>query len=227
MKFTFYGHACFAVEVSGKKLLFDPFITGNELAKEIDINIIEADYILVSHGHGDHVGDLMAIAQRTGATVISNVEITDWVAKQGHEKVHPMNFGSREFDFGKVHFVPAQHSSGLPDGSYGGNPAGFVVKSEEINFYYSGDTCVMMDMQLIPWYAPIDVAILPIGGNFTMDAEEAVIASDFVQCDRVIGIHFDTFGYIKIDHEKATAIFEKVDKELILPKIGESFDISA
>ena len=227
MKFTFYGHACFAVEVSGKKLLFDPFITGNELAKEIDINIIEADYILVSHGHGDHVGDLMAIAQRTGATVISNVEITDWVAKQGHEKVHPMNFGSREFDFGKVHYVPAQHSSGLPDGSYGGNPGGFVVKSEEINFYYSGDTCVMMDMQLIPWYAPIDVAILPIGGNFTMDAEEAVIASDFVQCDRVIGIHFDTFGYIKIDHEKATAIFEKVDKELILPKIGQSFDISA
>jgi len=227
MKFTFYGHACFAVEVSGKKLLFDPFITGNELAKDIDVNTIEADYILVSHGHGDHVGDLMSIAKRTGATVISNAEITDWVVKQGHDKVHPMNFGAREFDFGKLHYVPAQHSSGLPDGSYGGNPGGFVVKTEEINFYYSGDTCLMMDMQLIPWYAQIDVAILPIGGNFTMDAEEAVIASDFIQCDRIIGIHFDTFGYIKIDQDEARAVFEKVDKELILPKIGESFEIEA
>lgn len=226
MKFTFYGHACFAVEVSGKKLLFDPFITGNELAKDIDVNAIEADYILVSHGHGDHVGDLISIAKRTGATVISNAEITDWVSKQGHDKVHPMNFGSRQFDFGKVHYVPAQHSSGLPDGTYGGNPGGFVVKTEEINFYYSGDTCLMMDMQLIPWYAPIDVAILPIGGNFTMDAEEAVIASDFVQCDKVIGVHFDTFGYIVIDQEKAKEAFEKVDKELILPKIGEHFEIN-
>jgi L-ascorbate metabolism protein UlaG (beta-lactamase superfamily) len=225
MKFTFYGHACFAVEVSGKKLLFDPFITGNELAKNIDIKAIEADYILVSHGHGDHVGDLLAIAKNTGATVISNAEITSWVAKQGYDNVHPMNFGPREFDFGMVHYVPAMHSSGLPDGSYGGNPGGFVVRTDEINFYFAGDTCVTMDMQLIPRYAKLDVAILPIGGNFTMNAEEAVIAAEFVQCDKVVGVHFDTFGYIVIDHGKAIDTFKQKGKELILPEIGKTIDI--
>lgn len=225
MKFTFYGHACFAVEVSGKKLLFDPFITGNELAKDIDINKIEADYILVSHGHGDHVGDLMAIAKHNGATVISNAEITSWVAAQGYDKVHPMNFGSRQFDFGIVHYVPAMHSSGLPDGSYGGNPGGFVIRTEEINFYFAGDTCLTMDMQLIPLYTQLDLAILPIGGNFTMDAAEAVIAAGFVQCDQVIGIHFDTFGYIVIDHDQAMEIFRQKGKELILPEIGKTITV--
>lgn len=225
MKFTFYGHACFSVEVSGKKLLFDPFITGNELAKNIDIYAIEADYILVSHGHGDHVGDLLAIAENTGATVISNAEITDWVSKQGYNKVHPMNFGARQFDFGMVHYVPAMHSSGLPDGTYGGNPGGFVVKTAEINFYFAGDTCVTMDMQLIPRYAKLDVAILPIGGNFTMNAEEAVIAAEFVQCDKIIGVHFDTFGYIVIDHDKAIDSFKQKGKELILPEIGKTIEI--
>ncbi len=225
MKFTFYGHACFAVEVSGKKLLFDPFITGNPLAKDIDINSIAADYILVSHGHGDHVGDLLAIAKNTGATVISNAEITDWVARQGHDKVHPMNFGPRDFEFGKVHYVPAIHSSGLPDGSYGGNPGGFVVRTEEINFYFAGDTCLTMDMQLIPRYTKLDVAIMPVGGNFTMDAAEAAIAAEFVQCDKVVGIHFDTFGYIVIDHDKAKEAFAKVDKQLILPEIGKTIDL--
>lgn len=225
MKFTFYGHACFAVEVSGKKLLFDPFITGNPLAKDIDINIIEADYILVSHGHSDHVGDLLAIAKNTGATVISNAEITTWVAQQGHDKVHPMNFGPRDFDFGRVHYVPAMHSSGLPDGSYGGNPGGFVIRTEEINFYFAGDTCLTMDMQLIPRYTRLDVAILPVGGNFTMDAEEAVLAAEFVQCDKVVGIHFDTFGYIVIDHDKAKDVFAKAGKELILPEIGKTISL--
>jgi L-ascorbate metabolism protein UlaG (beta-lactamase superfamily) len=226
MNFTYYGHACFAVEVSGKKLLFDPFITGNELAKDIDIKKIEADYILVSHGHGDHVADLMAIAHNTGATVISNAEITDWVSRQGYNKVHPMNFGSREFDFGKVYFVPAMHSSGLPDGSYGGNPGGFVIKTNEISFYYAGDTCLTMDMQLIPRYASVDVAILPIGGNFTMDAEDAVAAAEFVQCNKVVGVHFDTFGYIVIDKERAKATFERAGKELILPVIGTTITLN-
>jgi len=225
MHFTFYGHACFAVEVAGKKLLFDPFITGNELAKDIDIKKIEADYILVSHGHGDHVGDLLEIAKNTGATVISNAEITTWVAKQGYDNVHPMNFGAREFEFGKVHYVPAMHSSGLPDGSYGGNPGGFVIRNKDINFYFAGDTCLTMDMKLIPMYTQLDVAILPIGGNFTMDAEEAVLAADFIQCNKIVGIHFDTFGYIVIDHEDAKKKFADAGKELILPEIGKSIEI--
>lgn len=226
MKFTYYGHACFVVEVSGKKLLFDPFISGNELAKDIDIATIEADYILVSHGHVDHTADLLTIANQTGAQVISNAEIIDWLGNQGYKNVHPMNFGNRQFDFGKLHYVPAIHSSGLPDGSYGGNPGGFVVKSEEINFYFSGDTCLIMDMQLIPRYASIDVAILPIGGNFTMDAEEAVIAADFVQCDKVIGVHYDTFGYIAIDHNQAQKTFKDAGKELILPGIGTTIEVN-
>ncbi len=225
MKFTFYGHACFAVETGGKKLLFDPFITGNPLAKDIDINTIEADYILVSHGHGDHVGDLMAIAKNTNATIISNAEITTWVEAQGYSNVHPMNFGSRNFDFGKVYYVPAMHSSGLPDGSYGGNPGGFVVKNEEISFYFAGDTCVTMDMQLIPRYAKLDVAILPIGGNFTMDAEDAVLAAEFVQCNKIVGIHYDTFGYIVIDKEAAKDLFERAGKQLLLPEIGQTIEL--
>ena len=220
MKFTFYGHSCFMVETGGKKLLFDPFITGNELAKNVEIDKIEADFILVSHGHGDHVGDLVAIAKRTGAKVIAAYEVITWAQANGVENVHPMNFGSAKFDFGKLHFVPAWHSSAMPDGSYGGNPGGFLVHGAEGNFYYAGDTCLMMDMQLIPRYAKIDVAILPIGGNFTMDADDAVIAAEFVQCDKVIGVHFDTFGYIVVDHDAAREKFKAAGKELILPEIG-------
>ncbi|MGN6566588.1 MAG: metal-dependent hydrolase [Flavipsychrobacter sp.] len=225
MKFTYYGHACFAVETVGKKLLFDPFITGNELAKDIDVNSIEADYILVSHGHGDHVGDLVSIAKRTGATVIAAYEIVGWVQQQGVERVHPMNFGSFKFDFGMVKFLPAWHSSAMPDGSYGGNPGGFLIMNQEGNFYYTGDTCLMMDMQLIPRYAKLDFAIMPIGGNFTMDASDAIIAAEFMQCKKIIGVHFDTFGFIKIDHEATKAQFKAAGNELILPKIKETINL--
>jgi L-ascorbate metabolism protein UlaG (beta-lactamase superfamily) len=222
MKFTFYGHSCFCVETGGKKLLFDPYITGNELAKDIDINSIEADYILASHGHGDHVGDLVEIADRTGATVISSFEVVNWAQQHGVKNAHPMNFGPRMFDFGKLHFLPAWHSSSMPDGANGGCAGGFLVQAEEGNFYYSGDTCLMMDMQLVPRYARLDFAILPVGGNFTMDADDAVIAADFIKCNKIIGVHFDTFGYIVIDHEQAKEKFRAAGKELILPKIGET-----
>ncbi len=225
MKFTYYGHACFVVETGGKKFLFDPFITGNELAKDINVNSIEADYILVSHGHGDHVADLVSIAKRTGAMVIAAYEIVEWVQKQGITNAHPMNFGPYTFDFGKLHFLPAWHSSVMPDGAYGGNPGGFLMHGGEKKFYYSGDTCLMMDMQLIPRYAKLDFAILPIGGNFTMDVDDAVIAADFIQCNKIIGIHFDTFGYIKIDHAGAKEKFKAAGKELILPKIGETIEL--
>jgi len=225
MKFTFYGHACFGIESEGTKFLFDPFISGNELAKNIDINAIAADYILVSHGHGDHVADLVSIAERTGATLISSFEVVTWAQNNGVKKAHPMNFGSANFDFGKLHYLPAWHSSAMPDGSYGGNPGGFLLHGKERKFYYSGDTCLMMDMQLIPRYAQLDFAILPVGGNFTMDAEDAVIAAEFIKCDKIIGVHFDTFGYIKIDHNKAKDIFRAAGKQLILPEIGQTIDL--
>lgn len=226
MQFTYYGHACFAVEIAGKKLLFDPFISGNPLAKDIDINAIEADYILVSHGHGDHVADLIQIAQNTNALLLGAYEITEWASKQGVIHVHPMNFGGKKtFDWGSVKFVPAMHSSVLPDGTYGGNPGGFVVSTNEGNFYYSGDTALMMDMQLISRYAKLDVAIMPVGDNFTMGVEDALMAAEFVNCDKVVGVHFDTFGYIKINHEEAIKYFQRAGKSLILPEIGKTISI--
>ena len=225
MRFTYYGHATFAVEIKGMKILFDPYITPNPLAKDLDINEIEADYIFLSHGHGDHVADMVAIAKRTGAKVVAMAEVIGWVAKQGVENVHPMNFGSYTFDFGKITMVPAWHSSGMPDGSYGGNPGGFVFKTDEGNFYYSGDTCLMMDMQLIPHYAKLDFAVLPIGGNYTMDAEDAVKAMGFINCTQAIGVHYDTFPVIKINKEEATKTFSDAGKELLLPSIGETIDV--
>lgn len=225
MQFSFYGHSCFMLEVAGKKLLFDPFITGNKLAADIDVNSIEADYILVSHGHGDHVGDLVAIAKRTGAKVIAMVEVIGWVMAQGCTNVHGMNFGPFNFEFGEVRMVPATHSSSMPDGSYGGTPGGFVISTVEGNFYYSGDTCLSMEMQLIPRYAKLDFAIMPIGGNFTMNASDAIIAADFIQCKKIIGVHFDTFGYIKIDHTKTTEQFKAAGLELVLPEIGRTITV--
>ena len=223
MKVTYYGHACFAVQVAGRALLFDPFITGNELAKGINVQEIPADYILISHGHGDHLADVATIAKRTGATLISNFEIVSWFAKQGLEKGHPLNHGGGcRFDFGRAQFVNAIHSSGLPDGSYGGNPGGFVVETGEGNFYYSGDTALTMDMKLIGESKKLLFAALPIGDNFTMGIEDAVKAAEFVRCDQVLGLHYNTFPPIRIDSEAAIAKFKAAKKTLHLLKPGES-----
>lgn len=226
MNFTYYGHSCFTVEVSGKKLLFDPFISGNELAKDIDINSIEADYILISHGHRDHILDAVAIATRTGAKVICAWEIYIWLGKQGVDNIHPMNTGGKwDFDFGKVKCVTAQHSSGLPDGTYGGNPMGFIITSKEKNFYYSGDTALTLDMQLIPQWAVIDFSILPIGDNFTMGAADALRTAHMINCHTVVGVHYDTFGFIKINHEDTNDLFTRNGIQLLLPQIGETISI--
>lgn len=227
MNLTFYGHSCFSLEIQGKKLLFDPFISGNELAKDIDISKIEADYILISHGHQDHVLDVEVIAKRTGAVLVSNFEVINWFAAKGIENGHPMNHGGKwQFDFGMVRYVNAVHTSSMPDGSYGGNPGGFVIESEEGNFYYSGDTALTYDMKLIPLTcAKIDFCIFPIGDNFTMGYLDAVTAAEFVDSERVVGVHYDTFGYIKIDKEKAVKEFNRNGKELILPNIGETISL--
>lgn len=226
MRFTYYGHSCFMAEVNGKKLLFDPFITPNELAKDININDIEADYILLSHGHSDHIMDAEAIARSTGATIIANYEVAMWFAAKGISKYQPMNHGGKwTFDFGTVKCVNAVHSSSLPDGSYGGNPMGFIISGGDKSFYYSGDTALTLDMQLIPMFAKIDFSVLPIGDNFTMGIEDAAAAAKMVKSDKVIGVHYDTFGFIKIDHKKATGIFKDNGIELLLPAIGETIDI--
>ncbi|MBK5285644.1 MAG: metal-dependent hydrolase [Bacteroidia bacterium] len=227
MKITYYGHSCFGMEVNGKKLLFDPFISPNPLASGIDEQKIGADYILLSHGHEDHVADAESIAKRTGATVVAAYEVAMWLNKKGVEKYHPMNIGGHWFfDFGKVKCVNAVHSSSLPDGSNGGNPMGFLIESSDSNFYYAGDTALTYDMKLIGEFKNIDLAFLPIGSNFTMGVDNAVIAADFIRCDRIIGMHYDTFGYIKINHEEAKQKFTNAGKELILMNIGETLNLN-
>lgn len=225
MKLTYYGHACFGVEIAGKKLLFDPFIAGNDLANDIEIGGIEADYILLSHGHGDHIADVFRMVDHTEAQVIAMLEVAGWVETQGYKNTMGMNLGEMKTDFGTVRMVPAAHSSSMPDGKYGGNPAGFVIKTEEGSFYYSGDTCLIMDMQLIPRYGKMDFAVMPIGGHFTMNPSDAVIAAEFAQCDRVVGVHYNTWPPIAIDTAEAQKIFKDAGRELLLPAIGETIDL--
>jgi L-ascorbate metabolism protein UlaG (beta-lactamase superfamily) len=225
MNVTYYGHSCFAAQIANKTLLFDPFITGNELAKNVNVKTIAADYILISHGHSDHLGDAGEIAKRTGATLVSNYEITQWFGKQGLEKCHPLNHGGgHRFDFGRVKFVNAIHSSSLPDGAYGGNPGGFVVESSEGSFYYSGDTALTLDMKLIGESTRLRFAALCLGDTFTMDFEDAIKAADFVRCNEILGLHFDTFDPIKIDHQAAIGAFKVAGKHLHLLRPGESHE---
>lgn len=226
MKITFYGHSCFLIETQGSRLLFDPFISSNQLAEQIDVSAIKVDYILVSHGHQDHMADVETIAKNCSAKLISNWEIWQWFGKKGIEG-HPMNYGGKwKFDFGTLHCTIAQHSSSLPDGTYGGNPCGFLLTNEEGTLYFSGDTALTKDMKLFPLlYPKIDVAILCIGDNFTMDSRAAALAAEFIGCNRIIGCHYDTFGFIEIDHESAKADFSTSGKELTLLPIGESLEV--
>ncbi|MNS01505.1 metal-dependent hydrolase [compost metagenome] len=225
MKITFYGHASLGIEVNGKHILVDPYISANPQASHIDVHSLKADFILLTHAHGDHILDVEAIAGRTKAVIVSNAEIAGYYADKGFTS-HPMNHGgSWNFDFGKVKYVSAIHSSSFPDGSNGGNPGGFVIESEHKNIYISGDTALTMDMKLIPMRTKLDLAIFPIGDNFTMDVEDAIIASDFVECDKILGIHYDTFGYIKIDHDDAIRKFFNKGKDLMLLKIGDSIEL--
>lgn len=226
MKIKYLGHSSLQISTKGKSIIVDPFITPNPAASEIDIEALEADTILVTHGHGDHVADVAPIASRTGATIVGAFEVTDWFAKQ-ELNVHPMNHGGTvQFEWGQAKMVNAVHSSALPDGSNGGNPAGFVVWNDEGCVYIAGDTALTIDMQLIPMTCPaLSLAILPIGDNFTMGYKDAVIAADFVKCDRIMGCHFDTFPPIEIDHSAAMQAFKGAGKQLIIPNIGQEIEV--
>ena len=226
MKFTFYGHACFGLEVGGKKLLFDPFISGNPKASGIDIASLEADYILITHGHGDHIADAVQLAKQTGATCVSNFEIVQWLGGQGVDKGHPMNLGGAwRFDFGTVKMVNALHSSSFPDGSYAGCPAGFIVESGGRFVYVAGDTALKQEMQRWGEDYNFDAVVLPVGDNFTMGYADAARAATWLQCSQVVGVHFDTFPYVEIDHAAATAAFADAGHTLTLPEIGASFEL--
>ena len=226
MKITYLGQSSFLIHSKGQNLLFDPFISSNPLAASIRVEDITCNYVLLTHGHADHVEDAENIAKNNKATIISNFEIVSWYENKGISG-HSMNLGGKwKFDFGTVKYVNAIHSSMLPDGSYGGGAGGFVVWNDERSFYFAGDTALTLDMKLIPMLCPtLDFAILPIGDNYTMGYEDAVIAADFIQCDTIIGCHYDTFGYIKINQNDAVSEFKNAGKKLILPEIGKSFEI--
>lgn len=226
MEITFYGHACMGVKLKDKQFLFDPFITPNELAKSIDVNQIKADYILISHGHEDHIADVELVSNNNPSSIlVSNFEIVTWFADKGLQNGHPMNIGGQwKFDFGTVKYVNAIHSSTMPDGKSGGNPGGFIIKSGNQTLYYAGDTALFSDMK---FYAEenIDVACLPIGDNFTMGIDDAIKAAQLLKCKKVIAMHFDTFGYIKINHQEAIDKFKQANIDFHLLEIGETITI--
>ena len=225
MKITFLGHACLQIEIGEFSLVVDPFITGNPKATHIDIEQLNPNFILLTHAHQDHILDVEAIARRTGALIISNYEIVTHYQGLGLEG-HPMNHGgSWSFDFGRLKYVNAIHTSSFPDGSYGGQPGGFIIEGEHKNIYIAGDTALTQDMKLIPMQTKLDLAILPIGDNFTMGIDDAILASDFVNCDKILGYHYDTFGYIEIDHDEAKQKFFANEKDLMLLDIGESLEL--
>ncbi len=225
MQITYFGHSCFSVNIGGYQLLFDPFISGNELAKDIDINTIEADYILLSHAHQDHTADAEAIAARTGATIIGIWEIHAHYSALGL-KTHPMNIGGKwPFDFATVHMVPAVHSSSFPDGKYGGQPAGFIIENDEHTFYFAGDTALFSDMKMLGEMHKISFAFMPVGDNFTMGIKDAIVACKWMNVSKLIGMHYDTFPYIQIEHAEALVLSKFNGVELTLPEIGKTFSI--
>ncbi|MBK9598456.1 MAG: metal-dependent hydrolase [Flavobacteriales bacterium] len=224
MKLTYYGHSCIGIQTGDAQLLFDPFISGNPLAKAIDIEKIPATHVLLSHGHGDHVADAQAILQRTGAMLVSNAEICSWYEAKGIKHATPMNIGG-EADLGsfRVRLTMAQHSSTMPDGASGGDPCGFVIRTGEGNIHHAGDTGLMLDMQLLKRYS-LRFACLPIGDNYTMGYADAVEAARYMGVNTVVGIHYNTFPAITIDIEAAKTAFAAANINLLLPAIGETIE---
>ncbi len=221
MTVSYYGHSCFSVLIGKTRILFDPFITQNELAKNIDISFIEPDYIFVSHGHYDHITDVVQLAKNKDATIVGSWELNTWFINNGLKKTQPLNPGGQfTFEFGTVKCVVAQHSSSFPDGSYAGVACGFLFQTTEGNFYYSGDTALTLDMQMIPQWAKLDFAVFPVGDVLTMGIDDAITAAQFVQVNKVVGVHYDTFGLIRIDHEKAIERFRNAGITLYLLEIG-------
>jgi L-ascorbate metabolism protein UlaG (beta-lactamase superfamily) len=226
MNITYYGHSCFAAEINGRHLLFDPYIAENPLAKSVDIKNIKADYIFVSHAHFDHIADAVSIANQTGATVIASYEIVTWLGKNGVRNLQPLNpGGTYSADFGKAKCVGAVHSSSFADGTYGGIACGFVLESTEGNFYYSGDTGLTLDMKLVSETTKLKFVVLCIGGILTMDSGEAIRAAGLLECSDVMGVHYDTFPPIVIDHAAAKDKFRSAGLNLHLLPIGSSQDI--
>jgi L-ascorbate metabolism protein UlaG (beta-lactamase superfamily) len=226
MQLTYFGHSTFLATIGGTRVLFDPFIRPNPLAKDVNVDAIEADYILLSHGHGDHIADAEEIAKRSGATILAIAEIAGYFGVKGIEVIGTNLGGKVALPFGTVHCVAAAHSSSFPDGSYAGVPMGFVIKTTEgQTFYFAGDTALTYDLKLIKERHQLDFALLPIGDHYTMGLTDALVAADWVGATEIIGMHYDTFPPLVIDHAAAQAEAKAAGKNLRLLAIGETISL--
>jgi len=223
---TYYGHSCFEVQAGPARVIIDPFLTGNPMAST-EAAKIKADFVLVTHAHGDHLGDAVKIATANDATVISNFEIAHFCESQG-AKTHPMHIGgSAPFPFGSVKLTIAHHGSSFPDWSYGGNPCGFVVTTQDKKVYHAGDTGLFYDMKLIGEEG-IDVALLPIGDNFTMGCEDALRAVKLIRPSVVIPMHYDTMDVIKQDpHDFRGRVESETESKCVILRPGESYQVNS
>jgi len=221
---TFYGHACFSIKGGGATLLIDPFITGNALAP-VKAQEVKADYILISHGHGDHLGDSLDIARREGATIISNFEIANYFQAKG-VKAHPLHIGGGwDFPFGRVKLTIAHHGSSFPDGSYAGLACGFLLTIEGKRIYHAGDTSLFYSMKLIGEEG-VDLALLPIGDNFTMGPEDALRAVKLLEPKVVIPMHYNTFDLIRQDPQAfARAVEAQTPARCVVLEPGQTYTL--
>ncbi len=221
IRLTFLGHSGWMIEKDQVTILIDPFLAGNPVAKH-KASELRADYICLTHAHGDHLGDALPIAKRTGSIIVSNFEIAQYCEKQG-AKVHAMHIGgAHSFAFGKVKLTPAWHGSSFPDGTYGGTPAGLLFTLDGKTIYHAGDTGLFGDMKLIGESHTIDLALLPIGDNFTMGIDDAVKAASLIKPKMVIPMHFNTFDAIKADPEEFLHKMKQIGLHVQLLEPGQS-----
>jgi L-ascorbate metabolism protein UlaG (beta-lactamase superfamily) len=228
MKITYYGHSAFQLETGDARVLFDPFFTGNKHAEGVvspaDVN---PTHILLTHAHGDHWGDTPDIAKRTSAQLVANFEITQYAStRHGIENIQPMNTGGWwTFDWGKVQQTIAWHSSSFPDGTYGGNPNGYIVHAEEKCIYNLGDTALFSEMEWIGEAHTIDIAFMPIGDCFTMGPKDSIKAARMLNPGLIIPVHYDTFPYIEVDVQRWGADMEDAGFSTRILSPGETIDL--